>query len=436
MEDVATRLKREIFDKVREYCAVAHPARPFVPFESKVPYAGRVFDDREVVALTGSALDFWLTLGPYAAEFESTMRGLFRTRDFILTNSGSSANLAAITALCSPRLDGHLVAGDEVITPAVTFPTTLAPIVQNGLVPVFVDCELGTYDVDIDEVAAAVTPKTRAVVVPHTLGNPCRMDRLMEIVKAHDLWLVEDCCDALGAKFDGQMVGTFGDAATCSFYPAHHITLGEGGGVAVPSAKLAKIVRSVRDWGRDCWCEPGKSDTCGKRFEWQSGELPCGYDHKYIYSEIGYNLKPTDLQAAIGVVQIDRLDEFHARRLHNFQRLHAGLKPYQDFLILPSWYERAEPAWFAFPITVRNGIARTDLVRWLEEARIETRQIFAGNIVRQPAYQNVPHRIHRDLARSDIIMRDTFFVGVYPGITDAMVDFMIERFEAFFRRVA
>lgn len=431
--DIAARLKLEILEKVRDYAAVAHAVRPFVPFESKVPYAGRVFDAREVMALTSSALDFWLTLGPYGAEFEDKMRRLFGTRDFVLTNSGSSANLAAISALCSRQLDGHLKPGDEVITPAVTFPTTLSPILQNGLIPVFVDCEIGTYDVDVEAVAAAVGPKTRAIVIPHTLGNPCRMDRIMEVVQAHDLWLVEDCCDALGAKYDGRVVGTFGDLATCSFYPAHHITLGEGGGIAVAAPKVAKVVRSIRDWGRDCWCDSGKSDTCGKRFDWQLGDLPCGYDHKYIYSEIGYNLKPTDLQAAIGTVQIDRLGEFHARRAHNFRRLTEGLTPYEEFLVLPTSYPRAEPAWFAFPITVRHGIARADLVRWLEAARIETRQIFAGNIVRQPAYRDMPHRIQGDLHRSDIVMRDTFFIGIYPGITDDMMDFVLERFESFFK---
>ena len=433
MDDTAARLKREILELVREYAAVAHAPRAFVPFESKVPYAGRVFDAREMVALTSSALDFWLTLGPYGAEFEAKMQRLFGVRDFVLTNSGSSANLAAVTSLCSEQIDGHLRPGDEVITPAVTFPTTLAPILQNGLIPVFVDCEIGTYNVDTDAVAAAVSPKTRAIVIPHTLGNPCRMDRIIDVVRAHDLWLIEDCCDALGARYDGQMVGTFGDLGTCSFYPAHHITLGEGGGIAVKSPKVAKIIRSIRDWGRDCWCEPGKSDTCGKRFDWQLGDLPHGYDHKYIYSEIGYNLKPTDLQAAIGTVQADRLSEFHSRRAHNFRRLADGLRPYEEFLMLPCSYPRAEPAWFAFPITVRNGVARTDLVQWLEAARIETRQIFAGNITRQPAYRDISHRIHDDLHRSDLVMRDTFFIGIYPGITDQMVDFVIERFEAFFK---
>lgn len=433
MNDQAARLREEILQKVREYSAIAHATRPFVPFESKVPYAGRIFDDREVTALINSALDFWLTLGPYGKEFEAKMRRFFGTRDFVLTNSGSSANLVAITALCSSQLDGRLFEGDEVITPAVTFPTTLAPIVQNRLTPVFVDCDIGTYDVDVDEVAAAISPRTRALVVPHTLGNPCRMDRLMEIVHEHDLWLVEDCCDALGARFGGQLVGTFGDVATCSFYPAHHITLGEGGGIGVQSPKVAKIVRSVRDWGRDCWCDPGKSDTCGKRFGWQLGELPCGYDHKYTYSEIGYNLKPTDLQAAIGTVQADRIEEFHARRQHNFQRLYDGLMPYEEFLVLPAAYPGAEPAWFAFPLTVRGGVVRADVVQWLEDSRIETRQIFAGNILRQPAYQNIPHRVHGDLARSDIVMNDTFFVGVYPGITDPMIDFVLERFTDFFR---
>ena len=433
MNNTSARLKAEILEKVREYYAVAHRPRPFVPFETKIPYAGRVFDDRELVSLTSSALDFWLTLGPYGEEFEGKMRRFLGARDFVLTNSGSSANLAAITALCSARLEGHLKAGDEVITPAVTFPTTLAPILQNGLMPVFVDCEIGTYDIDVEQVSSAVSVRTRALVVPHTLGNPCRMDRLMEVARHHDLWVIEDCCDALGARFDGALTGTFGDAATFSFYPAHHITSGEGGGVSVGSAQLAKIVRSVRDWGRDCWCEPGKSDTCGKRFGWQLGDLPIGYDHKYIYSEIGYNLKPTDLQAAVGTVQADRIGEFHARRQHNFRRLYDGLKPYDEFLVLPRSHPGAEPAWFAFPLTVRNGITRNDLVGWLERARIETRQIFAGNILRQPAYRAIPHRVHGELTASDTVMRDTFFVGVYPGITDEMISFVVEQFAEFFR---
>lgn len=433
MSNTAEQLKTEILEKVREYAAVAHSPSAFVPFKTKVRYAGRVFDDREMVALVSSALDFWLTLGPYGAQFESRMREFFNSRDFVLTNSGSSANLAAITALCSKNLDGHMCPGGEVITPAVTFPTTLSPILQNGLVPVFVDCELGTYDVDVDAVAAAVSPKTQALVIPHTLGNPCRMDVLMDIAREHELWVVEDCCDALGAKYNGKLVGTFGDASTCSFYPAHHITLGEGGGVVVREPKIAKIVRSVRDWGRDCWCEPGQNDTCGKRFGWQLGDLPEGYDHKYIYSEIGYNLKPTDLQAAIGTVQADRIGDFHARRQHNFDRLYAGLKAYEEFLVLPKAYPNADPAWFAFPLTVRGGVVRSELVAWLEKSLIETREIFSGNILRQPAYRDVVHRVQGDLRQSDIVMRDTFFIGVYPGLTDEMLDFVLDQFREFFR---
>jgi CDP-6-deoxy-D-xylo-4-hexulose-3-dehydrase len=428
------RLKDEIFAKVRAYYEAVHRPKRFVPFESKVPYAGRVFDDRELVSLVDSALDFWLTLGPYGDQVEQRLKSLFGAKDAILVNSGSSANLLAVSTLLSPKLGRRLAPGDEVITPAVTFPTSLAPIVQAGLVPVFVDCEPATYNIAPSRLEEAVSSKTRAILVPHTLGNPCDLATLREVADRHRLWLIEDCCDALGSTFDGRLVGTFGDLATLSFYPAHHVTMGEGGALIVNRPELAKIARSVRDWGRDCWCAPGVSNTCGRRFQWQLGELPYGYDHKYIYSHVGYNLKPTDLQAAIGLAQLDKLPDFVARRRANFARLYEALRPYEESLILPKRDPRADPSWFGFPLTIRGGFSRSDLVGWLEEARIETRQIFAGNILRQPAYQNIPCRIVGVLEESDRVMRDAFFLGVYPGLSDAMLRFVIERFRSFFEQ--
>ena len=429
----ATDLKREILDRVSDYYRAAHSPRDFVPYDSRVQYAGRVFGEEEMRNLVDSALDFWLTLGPYGDLFEERMRRYFGAREFVVVNSGSSANLTAILTLMSRQLDRPLVAGDEVITPAVTFPTTLAPLVHSGMVPVFVDCRLGTYNIDPDLIEEAVSEKTRAIVVPHTLGNPCDMDVIKDVAERYGLYLVEDACDALGARFGGRLVGTFGELATLSFYPAHHITTGEGGGVVVNDARLSRIARSVRDWGRDCWCAPGESNTCGKRFGWELGGLPRGYDHKYIYSNLGYNFKPTDMQAAIGVAQVDRLDHFVALRNRNFQRLYDGLREHEDRLILPVAEERAEPSWFGFPITVRPGTSRDGLVQALEKANIETRSVFAGNITLQPGYSGIEARIHGDLANTDRVMRDTLFVGVYPGLGDVQIDFMIERFVEFLR---
>src|SRR5262245_36283482 len=351
----ADALKAEILEKVRQYHAVAHARPPFVPGKSRVNYAGRVFGPEELVNLVDSSLDFWLTMGPYGELFETRMKRYFGSRDFALVNSGSTANLTAVMALMSRQLDRPLAAGDEVITPAVTFPTTLAPLVHSGLIPVFVDCEGETCNIDPARVEGAIGPRTRAIMIPHTLGNPCDMDVIVDVAKRHELLLIEDSCDALGSTFRGRLVGTFGDLATLSFFPAHHITMGEGGGVIVNVGRLATIVKSVRDWGRDCWCAPGESNTCGKRFGWQLGELPCGYDHKYTYSNLGYNFKPTDLQAAIGVAQMDRLAGFVKARRDNFKALYAGLQPYADRLILPRLDPRAEPSWFALPITVRDG---------------------------------------------------------------------------------
>lgn len=429
-------LKDAILAQVEAYWSAAHQPAPFVPFETKVPYAGRVFGPEELVALTEASLDFWLTLGPFGDRFERALADRHGARDALLVNSGSSANLLAVASLCSPQLEGHLRPGDEVITPAVTFPTTLAPLVQHGLVPVFVDCAPATYNADPALIAQAVSPKTRAIVVPHTLGNPCDMGAIAQIAERHRLWLVEDCCDALGGTFDGKPVGTFGDLATFSFYPAHHITMGEGGAVLVNRSRFSRIARSIRDWGRDCWCAPGVSNTCGKRFGWQLGDLPAGYDHKYIYSHVGYNLKPTDLQAAIGCAQLQRLEGFVAARRRNFQRLIEGLRPLEDRLVFPIAHPKANPSWFGLPLMVREGARRSDLVRWLEEAKIETRQVFAGNILRQPAFREIPHRVHGGLVETDRVMAEAFFIGVYPGLTEEMLEFMVKRVTQFFSSAA
>jgi CDP-4-dehydro-6-deoxyglucose reductase, E1 len=432
--DRAAELRDKILELVREYVAVAHARAPFVPGVSKVPFAGRVFDRAEVENLVASSLEFWLTAGPWAERFEHAMRRFFGAVDFALVNSGSSANLVLVSTLRSAMVDPRLEPGDEVVTPAVTFPTTLTPIVQNGLVPVFVDCELGTYNVDPDAVEAAIGPRTRALMIPHTLGNPFDVGRIAAMAERHGLYLLEDCCDALGSTWSGKRVGTFGHMASLSFYPAHHMTMGEGGGVVVNRGGLARAARSMRDWGRDCWCAPGQSNTCGKRFEWSLGELPEGYDHKYIYSNLGYNLKVTEMQAAIGLAQLEKLGEFCARRRENFRTLHDALSRWEDRLILPRWLPEADPAWFGFPITVRGGVSRRELVAWLEARRIETRMVFCGNVLRQPGFRDLRHRVVGGLENSDTVMNDTFFVGVYPGLTPEMLAYVIDAFEEFFRR--
>jgi CDP-6-deoxy-D-xylo-4-hexulose-3-dehydrase len=331
-------------------------------------------------------------------------------------------------------VEAPLRRGDEVVTPAVTFPTTLTPIVQNGLVPVFVDCEIGTYNADPAAVEAAIGPRTRALMIPHTLGNPFDLARLAPLAERHGLYLLEDCCDALGSRFDGRLVGTFGHMASLSFYPAHHMTMGEGGGVVVNRAGLTRAAQSIRDWGRDCWCPPGQANTCGKRFEWQLGDLPFGYDHKYIFSNLGYNLKVTDMQAAIGLAQLEKLPDFCARRRANFRRLYDGAARWADRLVLPRALPQADPAWFGFPLTVRAGVSRLELIRFLETRRIETRLIFCGNVLRQPGFRDIAHRVVGDLRNSDTVMNDTFFLGVYPGLTDVMLDYVLESLEAFFSR--
>ncbi len=432
-------LRRQILNQVTEYYRLAHADRSFVPGETRVQYASRVYDERELIAAVDTVLDFWLTAGPRAAAFEDRLARLLGLRHALVVNSGSSANLVAIAALRSHRLERPLEPGDEIITPAMCFPTTVAPIVQNGLAPVFVDCELGTYNLDPAQLEPALSDRTRALFFAHTLGNPVEMKPVMAFARAHGLYVVEDACDALGTTYDGRAAGAFGDLATLSFYPAHHITTGEGGAVATNDPRLARIARSLRDWGRDCQCNydspPG--GVCGRRFEWQIPGLDEPYDHRYLYSEIGYNLKMTDVQAAIGLAQLDKLSDFVAARKRNFGRLYEGLKPYQEFLILPTWSEHADPSWFAFPITVRPAapFTRRALVTFLEERNIETRLLFTGNIVRQPGYRHIEHRTIGALPNSDLILRASFFVGVYPGLDDARIAYMLTAFADFFARL-
>lgn len=431
------QLRAEILARVGEYYDAAFPGSPFVPGETPIPVSGRVFDAADIASLTEAALDFWLTTGRFAEKFEFDLARAVGVRHAVLCNSGSSANLLAISALTSASLGSdRLVPGDEVVTVAAGFPTTVNPIIQNGLIPVFVDIDLGTYEANTKAIAEAIGPRTRAIALAHTLGNPFDLGAIATLAKTHDLWLIEDNCDALGATYGGQATGTFGDLATLSFYPAHHITMGEGGAVLTSQPKLKTALESFRDWGRDCWCAPGKADTCGKRFDWQLGELPAGYDHKYIYSHIGYNLKATDMQAAVGVSQLAKLSGFVARRKRNWKRLRDGLMETERHLILPEPTPGTDPSWFGFALTVREGapFSRRELIQYLEQHRIGTRLLFGGNLLRQPAYRGIAHRVVGPLSNTDSAMERTFWCGVYPGITDEMVDYMVTTLLAFLSR--
>ena len=426
----AEALRAQILELTAQYHAAAFPEAEFVADESAVPVAGRVFDEHEVVALVDSSLDFWLTTGRYAAEFERRFaKELFGRRHTTLVNSGSSANLVAFSCLTSTKMGKrHVKPGDEVITVATGFPTTINPIIQNGAVPVFLDVDIPTYNIDVTHLEEAVSEKTRAVMIAHTLGNPFDLDTITAFCEEHDLWLVEDCCDALGSTYNGKPVGSFGDFATVSFFPAHHITMGEGGAVICDKGKYKVLAESFRDWGRDCWCEPGKQDTCGKRFDQQFGELPEGYDHKYTYSEIGYNLKITDMQAAVGVAQLGKVESLIAARQHNYERLRAGLADLEELMILPEATPNSEPSWFGFPIAIRPGgpVTRNEVVRALEGRGIATRLLFGGNLLRQPAYSKIEHRVVGELTNSDFVMENVFWIGVYPGLGDQQIDFMLE----------
>jgi CDP-4-dehydro-6-deoxyglucose reductase, E1 len=429
----AAELRARILELVGAFQREAFSPTKFVPGESSVPVAGRVFDAADMQSLVDSALDFWLTTGRFAAQFEKSFARYIGVRGATLVNSGSSANLLALTALTSPKLeDRRLRPGDEVITLAAGFPTTVNPIVQNGLIPVFVDVQVPTYNVDVSLIEGALSDRTRAIMIAHTLGNPFDAAAVKAFADHHHLWLIEDCCDALGSTFEGRKVGTFGDLATVSFYPAHHITMGEGGCVLAEKPLLKTIVESFRDWGRDCWCDPGKANTCGKRFEWELGGLPCGYDHKYIYSHIGYNLKMTDLQAAVGVTQLEKLPRFIEQRKANFQALREGLADMEELFILPQATPGSDPSWFGFPIAVRPGgpLTRNAVIHQLEERKIATRLLFAGNLTRQPAYQNVHYRIAGSLENTDFVMNNVFWIGVYPGIHHDMLDHVLGAFHS------
>ena len=424
------QLRKEILGKVVEFYHAGTKRTDFIPGKTVINYSGRVYDEKELQSLVDSSLDFWLTSGRFSEEFERLLTGFLGSKHCLLVNSGSSANLLAVSALTSPLLEKRrLKAGDEVITTACGFPTTLNPILQNGFIPVFVDVELGTYNIDPEALKKAVTRKTKAIVVSHTLGNPCSLDVIKKIADKYGLWFIEDNCDALGSKFNGNYTGTFGDISTCSFFPAHHITTGEGGAVLTAHSLLNKIIMSLRDWGRDCWCKPGSDNTCGKRFSRKFGNLPRGYDHKYVYSHIGYNLKVTDMQAAIGVAQLKKLPGFIKKRISNFNFLYERLRAHEKYLILPRWDKLSEPSWFGFPLLVkdRSPLNRDEIVRYLEENKIATRMLFGGNLLKQPAYQNINYRAIGGLENTDLVMNNLFWIGVYPGLTPEKLKFMASK---------
>ena len=406
-----------------------HPEKSFIPGESAVPVTGKVFGAPEIENAVKASLDFWLTSGPYTEQFESRFSKTVGMRHAFMVNSGSSANLLAMSALTSLKLgDRALKPGDEVITVAAGFPTTVTPILQNNLIPVYVDIDLGTYVANEAALEAAISPKTRAIMMAHTLGNPFNLELVQKLAQKHNLWLIEDSCDGLGGTYKGQNLGTFGDFSTFSFYPAHHITTGEGGAVLVKKAAHKTIVESIRDWGRDCWCPPGCDNTCLKRYEWTLGELPEGYDHKYTYSHLGYNLKSGDIQAAIGLAQLDRLDSFIQLRKRNWKYLNGGLRGLEEFLALPEVAKNSDPSWFGFALTVKSGSPKTrnQVVQELNEAKIATRLLFGGNLLRQPAFKDTPRRVVGELTNTDTVMNDTFWIGVWPGLTLPMLDYVIE----------
>jgi CDP-6-deoxy-D-xylo-4-hexulose-3-dehydrase len=430
-------IREEIFKKVIELYELGRNQARFVPGETRINYAGRVYDEKEMISLVDASLDFWLTTGRYAKQFEEELAKFLGVKYCLLTNSGSSANLLAISALTSPKLgERRIKPGDEVITTACGFPTTLNPIIQNNLIPVFIDVELGTYNIQADRIEEAITDKTKAIFVPHTLGNPIQLDKILKLVKDYDLWFVEDNCDALGSKYTGKYTGSFGHISTCSFYPAHHITMGEGGAVLTDDSVLKNIIASFRDWGRDCWCDPGCDDTCGKRFGWKLGSLPEGYDHKYIYSHIGYNLKVTDMQAAIGVEQLKKLPDFIEKRTANFKALYDGLSSFGNYFILPAKAMESDPSWFGFPILVRENapFTRSEIVAYLEENKIATRMLFGGNLTKQPAYESIKYRVLDTLENTDKVMNDLFWIGVYPGMNPEMIGYMISMFNQFMNK--
>ncbi|NER78914.1 MAG: lipopolysaccharide biosynthesis protein RfbH [Leptolyngbya sp. SIO1D8] len=430
-------LRADVFKAVQKYYDFKFKQKDFMPGQSYVPVSGKVFDEQDLLKLIDSSLDFWLTTGRYAAEFEKRFAEWMGIKHCLLVNSGSSANLVALSALTSPKLgDKRLKPGDEVITVAAGFPTTVNPIFQNQLVPVFLDVQLGTYDVDVEQLEAAFSPKTRAIMIAHTLGNPFNLKAVMEFAQKHDLWVIEDNCDAVGSLYEGQKTGTFGHLATVSFYPAHHMTMGEGGAVLTNDTRLKKLVESFRDWGRDCWCAPGVDNTCNKRFGWQLGSLPFGYDHKYTYSHVGYNLKMTDMQAAVGCAQLDKLPGFIEKRRQNFDFLYQSLQDLQDVLILPEPAPNSEPSWFGFLLAVKEDapFTRNELVQHLESHKVGTRLLFGGNLIRQPLYEGLEYRVVGDLPNTDRVMQSAFWIGLFPGLTEEMLTYTASTIRAFCRK--
>ncbi len=431
IDAVLRHMTRNIVEK--HYNSV-HVKDKFIPGKSYIRYAGRVYDAEEMKTLVDSALDFWLTAGRHAKQFKEKFSDFLGVKNCILTNSGSSANLLAVSALTSYKLGKRkLEPGDEVITTACAFPTTVNPIVQNNLIPVFLDVGLGDYNIQAERIEDALSKKTKAIFLAHTLGNPFDLDRVIKIAKKHGLWVIEDNCDALGSKYNGKYTGTFGHIATFSFYPPHHITMGEGGALVTDNTDLKKIIWSFRDWGRDCWCEPGHDNTCGRRFGWKLGSLPFGYDHKYICSHIGYNLKLTDMQAAVGLAQLKKLPWFIKARKKNWKILYEGLRKYEDYFILPKQTRGSDPSWFGFLLTVRENVpfSKNEIVNYLEENKVATRMLFSGNITRQPSFKNVKFRIWDNLKNTDFIMNNTFWVGLYPGMTGEMLNFVIDKIGKF-----
>ena len=427
-------IREEIFGRIKELYTLRKSQEKFIPGETRINYAGRVYDEKEMISLVDASLDFWLTSGRFAQQFEKEFAQFLGVKYCLLTNSGSSANLLAVSALTSVKLGGRrLKAGDEVITTACGFPTTVNPIVQNNLVPVFIDVDLGTYNIQVDKIEEAITEKTKAIFIAHTLGNPANLDKIMEIVGKYDLWFIEDNCDAVGSTYKGKYTGSFGHVSTCSFYPAHHITMGEGGAVLTSDPLLKKIVLSFRDWGRDCWCEPGHDNTCEKRFSWQLGELPFGYDHKYIYSQIGYNLKITDMQAAIGVEQLEKLPSFIKIRKKNFRFVLEKLRKYEKYFVFSQATDNSEPSWFGFPVLVKGNVpfTRGEIVNYLEENKIATRMLFGSNLTKQPAYENVKYKVIDSLKNTDLVMNNLFWIGVYPGITEEKLKYMVRMINKF-----
>ncbi len=431
------KIKEEIFSKIKTYYHLKFKKdKEFTPGETRINYAGRVFDENELINLIDSSLEFWLTEGRYTIQFQKELASFIGVKHCIFTTSGSSANLLAISALTSKKINfkKRLKPGDEVITVAAGFPTTIFPIIQNRAIPVFIDIELETYNVDTSKLDDALSDKTKAVIFAHTLGNPFDIDKVKSFCKTNNLWLIEDNCDALGSKYNNKYTGSFGDISTCSFYPAHHITMGEGGALLIDDPLLYKIIKSQREWGRDCWCPSGKDNTCNKRFERQLGTLPYGYDHKYTYSEIGYNLKITDMQAAIGLAQIKKLPQFIKTRIRNHKKIYDGLKTYEDLIILPKAQKNSSPSWFGFLITIKDNceINRNELIKALERNKIQTRLLFAGNIVRQPVFDEYRetksgYRVVGNLNNTDKITSDSFWIGVYPGMTEDMINYMISQ---------